>query len=421
MKLNLRNYEKLENERNERGITLVALIITIIILLILAGVTISTLSNSGLFSKTQEAVERSKQAQEEEEEILEQFEEELSKYPGSENVKIEVLKKGETIAKRKETQGNTVTAFSVTKKTTIKDTLGNEVIIPAGFGIATDSADNVEGGIVIEDLSHSNTAGSQFVWVPVGNIKTSSGTKTITLGRYSFDTNTGAYSTYTGTFKEDDGTYSNTRAKDISGFKTSVSTNGGYYIARYEAGIKGMEASTEDANYNGKTKNSDSNFQIVTKANVGVWNKIRQPYAATVSRNMYTSGSGVESDLINSYAWDTAIVFIQECGTKENSSAYSIQSGQSKTSTIATTGTNLLKYDINKTELSTGIIDEQCNIYDMAGNVREWSTETTYDSNLPCAGRGGLYGYSDYYTGNRGFSNTSYPYSDVGFRPHLYL
>ena len=38
---------------------------------------------------------------------------------------------------------------------------------------------------------------------------------------------------------------------------------------------------------------------------------------------MYGSEAKVTSDLINSYAWDTAIVFIQECGTENNSSTYS--------------------------------------------------------------------------------------------------
>ena len=49
------------------GITLVALIITIIILLILAGITISTLTNTGLFTRAQEAKENSLKSQAEEE------------------------------------------------------------------------------------------------------------------------------------------------------------------------------------------------------------------------------------------------------------------------------------------------------------------------------------------------------------------
>ena len=42
-------------EKKNRGITLIALVITIIILLILAGISISALTGSGLFSKAQEA------------------------------------------------------------------------------------------------------------------------------------------------------------------------------------------------------------------------------------------------------------------------------------------------------------------------------------------------------------------------------
>ena len=79
---------------------------------------------------------------------------------------------------------------------------------------------------------------------------------------------------------------------------------------------------------------------------------------------MYGSEAKVTSDLINSYAWDTAIVFIQKCGTESNSSTYSYTVGQSSTSTSEpqTTGTNILK--------ATSKVDKQCNIFDMAGNCR---------------------------------------------------
>lgn len=53
--------------RNKKAITLIALVITIIVLLILAGVTVATLSNSGLFEKTQEAKEKWENAKETEE------------------------------------------------------------------------------------------------------------------------------------------------------------------------------------------------------------------------------------------------------------------------------------------------------------------------------------------------------------------
>lgn len=51
---------------------------------------------------------------------------------------------------------------------TLEDTYGNQVTIPKGFKIASDSATDVTGGIVIEDATYTKTKGSQFVWIPVG-------------------------------------------------------------------------------------------------------------------------------------------------------------------------------------------------------------------------------------------------------------
>lgn len=68
------------NLKNKRGITLVALVITIIILLILAGISISTLINSGLFERAREAEETSKNAQDRENSILSQYENIMNEY-----------------------------------------------------------------------------------------------------------------------------------------------------------------------------------------------------------------------------------------------------------------------------------------------------------------------------------------------------
>ena len=66
-----RNELSKKKSLQENGITLIALVVTIIILLILAGVTLNiALSDNGLFSKTQEAAEKYKQAQEDEEEAI---------------------------------------------------------------------------------------------------------------------------------------------------------------------------------------------------------------------------------------------------------------------------------------------------------------------------------------------------------------
>ena len=66
-----------------KGITLVALVITIIILLILAGISIATLTGSGLFEKARLAEQKSKEKQEEEEGILKDYENKINEYISS--------------------------------------------------------------------------------------------------------------------------------------------------------------------------------------------------------------------------------------------------------------------------------------------------------------------------------------------------
>ena len=69
--------------RNTKGITLIALVITIIILLILSGITISSLTNTGLFKNAKEAKNRTEDTQRQEQDLLNQYEEELNKYTNS--------------------------------------------------------------------------------------------------------------------------------------------------------------------------------------------------------------------------------------------------------------------------------------------------------------------------------------------------
>ena len=72
------------NKKKDRGITLVALVITIIILLILAGITISSLTNTGIFGRAKEAKEKTQQAQRNEQEVLSQYMDELNKQSSDE-------------------------------------------------------------------------------------------------------------------------------------------------------------------------------------------------------------------------------------------------------------------------------------------------------------------------------------------------
>ena len=290
------------------------------------------------------------------------------------------------------------------ENTTLQDAYLNKIVIPAGFKITGD-ATTVDKGIVIEDATSGATAGSQFVWVPVGKITKADGTETtITLGRYSFNSSTGAESAYSGSNVEEDANDPSTLkniegksiAKNITNFKNSVTAKGGYYIGRYEA------RTTTPRNDKGNALT-----QITEKGTDQVYNYVTQKQAAEQAQGMYTSNN-FTSDLMNGYAWDTAITFIQKCTDKTN---YAYQN--SLNNSLSQTGTNTLT--------ETNKIDKQCNIFDMASNVYEWTTETSGSSDSPCVDRGGTYLNSAGYTSICNGYNTSYSNFYIGFRPLLYV
>ena len=382
----------------EKGITLIALVITIIILLILAGISISALTNQGLFKNAKIAQNATEKAEKEQGQRLNEYEDEINKYLGNSKDESKDDTKGTTVEEAIKKNG----ALSTTDNTELKDAKNNKIVVPAGFKIV-EGATTVDKGIVIEDVTESGTKGSQFVWIPVGTITKSDGTTTtITLGRYVFYGTT--ESAYSGEYVEEDSSqastlkkYGNAIAKNITNFKNSVATNGGYYIGRYEA------RTATDRNAAG---NVLTLTQITEKGTENVYNYVTQQQAAQLSQNMYNSDK-FTSDLMNSYAWDTAIVFIQNCGTNAK---YSRQN--SLNTSLAQTGTNSLT--------DTSKVDVQCNIYDMASNIREWTTETSDYTGSPCVNRGGGYSSSND-TSYRNHDWDSYNLDSIGFRPLLYL
>ena len=381
--------------KNNNGITLVALVVTIIILLILATISIQSLTNTGLFKKAQEAKEKTQNAEENQAKTLNEYEDELNKYISG-DVKTPI----------KKVTDNIDSVLSTTDNTELEDAYGNKIVVPAGFKIVsnsdTNNATTVDKGIVIEDATTGATAGSQFVWVPVGTIYTSiehteANKRVITLGRYEFDETSGEERNYSGSFVEEDTNDASTIqnkgniiAKNITNFKNSVAANGGYYIGRYEARTTKARSST-----------NDTLTQITEKGIDQLYNCVTQSQAASQAKNMYNSNK-FTSDLINSYAWDTAITFIQKC---TNQTKYSRQNSLN-TGSIAQTGTT---------------IDKQCNIFDMASNVFEWTTETSNYSDYPCVYRSGYCYDSNCYTSNQYYGDTSLGNAGIGFRPLLYL
>ena len=145
-----------------------------------------------------------------------------------------------------------------------------------------------------------------------------------------------------------------------------------------------------------------------------VYNNITQPDAATVSRGMYSSDSNFESDLMNSYAWDTAIVFLQKFDNRANKASLKPYSRQnSLNNSLASQGTNNLS-DASKQDVI-------CNVYDMASNCLEWTTETSSFSGYHCTCRGGYYYGSRIYTSSRTYDSTSDSYDYISFRSLLYM
>ena len=302
-----------------------------------------------------------------------------------------------------------------TNNTTVNDIYGNKVVVPAGFKIVNPE-DDVTKGIIIEDVSApgktEDTKGSQFVWIPVGEVKKEDGsTTTIQLGRYSFDSD-GTPSPYSGSYTEDtkenhNSSYGNAIAKDINDFIEKANSSHGYYIGRYEAGDATATSSARTS------RSSDTN-PLVSKAGVYPYNYINQADASKLCQEMYSS-SNFESDLINSYAWDTAIVFIQEFSGDTD---YSRQAGRNTARAVQKCGESILDYNLDAGDEAQDI---RCNIYDMAGNTSEWSTETDSNTNNPCVGRGGYYSLTSLYTGRRTHDTTASSDDTCSARPTLYL
>ena len=418
--------------KRERGITLIALVVTIVVLLILAGVSINALfGNNGI-------IEKAKEAQNKMDKATENDQKEINELTNWLDNQVNGTTGGGTTGE--DDNPSTTPKISrligtvVDKNTKAEDAYGNKITIPKGFKVVahgtvagsatyTYSGDNipaVQDGIVIEN----GTDGNQFVWVPVGTIKNKNNTtNTITLGRYEFDSNTGALKSNTPVqvasvenctqevtintnYKElsvfragnsaTDSTAQNATARNLEEFISTTLANGGYYIARFEA--------------------SGTASKIASKYNQTVLGNITQPNAAKAAREMYgeikeNNKLVYASDLVNSYAWDTAIVFIQTYSGKTD---YASHNESKTTKAFTATGKNNDKY---------------CNIWDMSGNAYEWTTEySTYaitSDFRPCVYRGGYYnadlGLAINYTSYRYYHRTTYSLSDLGLRPLLYV
>ena len=405
----------LKKFKNSKGVTLIALVITIIVLLILAGVSIATLSGqNGILTKATESKTKTELAKIEEARKLTQLE-----------------------------------AATNTNETTFTGTLDGQektVKIPSGFAVSQVEGENsIDNGLVIID-----TNGNEFVWIPC------------TEAEYTTPRDSGWLSGgYTGT--NDKGwTDSQTTSVGVESIRKLVAENyqPGFYIARYEAGIPGnatgMYANTDGATYTKSEKKNETdvikNYKPVSKQNVQAWNYISQTNSKIVAENMITN-STAKSYLVDSYAWNTVC---RKINSKDSSKSLSNSTNWGNYYNNTTTEYNKLntlfavhsivdgnwKYastyqkrqvagapdTSNKKylELATGASDDfkAYNVYDIAGNMWEWTTETSTSPSGYAVHRGGSFTHN----GNDGpavYSNGGYGSSNcdvyVGFRVALYL
>ena len=270
------------------------------------------------------------------------------------------------------------------------------VWVPEGFRISTDSAEKVQGGIVIEDKNLN-----QFVWVPVA---------TIADYKRTWYKGYGSFSEYLEALPEDE--------------KTSVERYKGFYIGRYEAGDKESTGTTK-ATF--RTSSSDTSNSVTIKADQVPYNYVTRTKAVSLAEGFATKqGYKAKTKLVSSYAWDTTIAFIEK--TVNNYGSSSSQGNYSNTSVTYKDITDESKPEKTKAENSsllvpTGQTTPVCNIYDMGGNVWEMTTESSSSAVGPCALRGGSYFHNDFASYPAGYRISCSDGADdyIGFRLTLFM
>ena len=400
-------YEEENDMKNNKGITLVALVGTIVVLLILAGVSINlVLGNNGIIAKAQEAKTKSAEASEND------------------------LKGMNSLIEQMESTLNGSGNGGKTEPETVP-------YLPSD-DFHYDTSTSVDTGLVIKDAS-----GNEYVWVVVP--RTTAVYKITGLGKTAFtDADytsiekdlkdyTSTYVTeegYSDTWYADDqneGWLSETEYKTLkNSMLKSVYENGGFYVGRYEAGIGTNRTSNTDKN--SEEKYITPSTALVTKADAYPYTWVTRTQAQNLASNV-NSGTKTSS-LMFGVQWDLVLAFMHNKGTIADSTLtsnsttignycnstfqlsqtgkYATLSNRTLSSTwnIATAATaNFVDSSRNKIAhpygdgilVTTGTSEQSkvMNIYDIAGNVWEWTLESFYDryDRVPFAYRGGSCDY----------------------------
>ena len=416
-----------------KGVTLIALAVTIVVMLILAGVTISVLNGeNGIVKQAQKAKEESKIKELKEKVRIDiagkrveningelrvsVLKEILDKY--FDNVPVETQITSETKLKAKEEYGKYEMKISdidvgeityETSYTIFKDVNGEQVPIPEGYIVSENSDENiVNKGLVISD-----SRGNEYVWISC-TVDSSSNKlqyKRTEWGVEKDGTDNSRAIKDELTLKDIDVTYSKTDTDNgineeiskeivaqINAEKESIKKYGGYYIGRYEVG--------------------KDNKTAVIKAEQEPYVNIKWSKAYELAKGI-GGGEGATTYLCSSYSWDTAINFIQNTTGKNYATSIIGFNGNWKSQEVKDSSGKVIKPVNTAQRLNTGLTTALCNIYDMGGNVGEFTTELNPGTSETVVLRGGYYDNGP--AGYRWDVGSGYAGSNFGFRATLFL
>ena len=431
----------MKNKRilKERGITLIALVVTIVVLLILAGVSINALfGDSGIINKAKDAQNKMDQAIQND---LDSINELNNWIDGKTNGTTGGNETGgNTTLKSYEEAGKDANNNGVlTENASYTDSENATVTIPKGFKVSdvartedTDGEQTVSTGLVIQDAN-----GNEFVWVPVNY------TATGTLDDDGLDSGFKATfkrsttsSSYTEPYASGYGENGAEEKSDYLKMMKSVQSNKGFYIGRYEAGTTEPRTSSTTTSSTVVVKR-DAYPYIYVKWGDAI-NTVGEEGAVYLSKNMYSANEiGATSTLCYGVQWDAAMKFVADSAhsTSDSTSwgnyrnnawnitrttaSYSEDDGESYTPITS----NKEKTSSEEYLLTTGASDsfKAKNIFDLAGNVYEWTMEA--DDSTDRVERGGRYGDNGSYSpaSSRGSFDPTFSDSILGFRSALYL
>ena len=314
--------------------------------------------------------------------------------------------------------------------------------LPTGFT-------QVKGTTLKNGLTIQDSTGNQYVWVEVPKTGKVYPTAGLNITEFTTDEYTAIEAdlhTYTDVYR--DGTsykdeyysevgltndqYTNLKKTMLK----SVYQNGGFYIGKYETGIENKPKTS----YSVDTAPTET---PVIKRNAYPYNYVTCSQAQTLASNM-ESGNHTSS-LMFGVQWDLVLKYLETKGTSQvdlktdstswgnyYNNAWNITNSNSKYAIYDdklenfdwTSGAYGIKDSDTIVLLSTGASDDfsKQGIYDLAGNVWEWTLEYTSYSSNACARRGGYYDYygSSYPAAYRSDYDTTFYNNNLGFRLSLY-